>query len=63
MYPPFLESLEGVLESAPPGDSLILCDFSAPVGTDSETWRGVVGNNDRPDLNLSGVLLLDFCAL
>lgn len=32
------------------------------MGNDSATWRSGIGRNCLPDLNTSGVMLLDFCA-
>lgn len=49
--------------AAPTGEFIVLLgDFSADVSNDSITWTGVVGRNSLPDLSLSGVQLLDFCA-
>ena len=45
-YQAFLEALIGVLECAPPGDSVVLLgDFNVHMGSDSVTWRGVIRRN------------------
>lgn len=56
-YPAFLQALGRVLESALPGDSIILLgDFNAHIGNNSITCREVIGRNNFPDLNPSGVI-------
>ena len=49
-YKAFLETLGGVLESAPTGDSVVLLgEFNTRVGSNSVIWRGVNGRNGLPD--------------
>lgn len=57
-----METLGGVLKGAPSGDYILLGDFNAYVGKDSETWWEVIWRNNLLNLNSSGASLLDFCA-
>ena len=55
-YPPFLESLEQVLENAPTRDSVdLLGDFNTHMGYESETSSVENGRNRLPDFDLSSV--------
>lgn len=63
-YPSVFKSLEGVLDGTPSRDSVVLLgDFKAHVGNNSETWKGVIGTNGLLHLNLSSGVVKDFCAL
>src|SRR5699024_3442811 len=51
-YTTFLDELDGGLSRLHPTDSLILMgDFNAHVGTDTETWRNVIGRNGDAHLS------------
>lgn len=51
-YLQLLESLGGVLENIfLPGDT--------HVGNDNKSFKGVIGRNSLPNMNLTGVVLLD----
>ncbi|CAF3742888.1 unnamed protein product [Rotaria sp. Silwood1] len=62
-YSIFLDMVFTTIESVPVTDSILLIgDFNAHVGNDSQTWNGVIGPNGDKDINNQGRQLLDFCA-
>ena len=55
--------LDSVIKSTPSSDKLVLLgDFNARIGCDSETWEGVMGPHGVGKLNNNGMLLLTMCA-
>lgn len=62
-YPTFLKSLGRLLDSTPPGDIItLLWDLNSLLDNDNKTWKGMIGRYGLPDMNLSDVQLLHFCA-
>ena len=59
----FYNQLQSVLASIPPTDMVIvLSDFNARVGTDTDTWHTVLSPHGVGNINGNGQRLLDFCA-
>ena len=59
----FYDDLDSVISAAPRTDKLILLrDFNARVGTDHQTWEGVIGSEGVGKCNSNGLLLLRKCA-
>ena len=59
----FYDDLESVISATPRTDKLILLgDFNARVGTDHQTWEGVIGTEGTGKCNSNGLLLLKNCA-
>ena len=59
----FYDDLDFVISAAPRTDKLILLgDFNARVGTDHQTWKGVIGSEGEGKCNNNGLLLLRKCA-
>ena len=55
----FYDDLDSVISAAPRTDKLILLgDFNARVGTDHQTWEGVIGSEGVGKCNSNGLLLL-----
>lgn len=58
---PRLLKVHRLLVAAPTGNAVVLLvDFNSHTGTNSETWRGVIGRNGLPDMGPTGVLWLGF---
>ena len=59
----FYDNLDFVISATPRTDKLILLeDFNARVGTNHQTWKGVIETEGVGKCNSSGLLLLRKCA-
>ena len=59
----FYDLLAETLDQVPCGDRLLLVgDFNARVGSDTNTWPNVVGNHGFGAQNEQGLMLLQLCA-
>ena len=59
----FYSDLDAVLTATAKEDKLILMgDFNARVGRESELWGGTIGKNGVGKANSNGILLLSKCS-
>ncbi|XP_029766781.1 uncharacterized protein LOC112117806 [Terrapene carolina triunguis] len=59
----FYEDLDRLIKATPVTDKpLLLGDFNARVGADSENWKGVIGPHGVGKMNSNGLLLLSLCS-
>ena len=59
----FYDDLDNIISATPRTDKLILLgDFNARVGTEHQTWEGVIGSEGVGKCNSNGILLLRKCA-
>ena len=52
---------DALLRVSPTESTLLMGDFNAHVGTDTDTWKGVIGKHGVTGLNENGRYLLQLC--
>ena len=57
----FYDDLDSVILQHPVQTPILLWDFNARVGTDHQTWEGVIGSEGVGKCNSNGLLLLRKC--
>ena len=61
-YQTFVDEVSDALLQVSATESTVLMgDFNAHVGTDTDTWKGVIGNHGVTGLNENGRSLLQLC--
>ena len=62
-YEAFVDEVNDALLRVANFESIVLLgDFNAHVGTDNETWKGVIGRHRIADANKNGLCLLQLCS-
>ena len=61
-YQAFVEDVNDALQRVGSTESTIFWgDFNAHIGTDNETWKGVIGRYGNPAFNDNGRYFLQLC--
>ena len=61
-YQAFVDEVnDAVLRVSPSESTVHMGDFNAHVGTDTDTWKGVIGKHGVTGLNENGRYLLQLC--
>ena len=61
-YQAFVDEVnDALLRVAPTESTVLMGDFNAHIGTDNETWKGVIGRHGVTGFNENGRYLLQLC--